>query len=527
EPGEVAWVIDAPEARVRETLEAALEAGERLFGAEPPSASGDVRGALLEAFAMRAAASPSVPPTGPAPLAPGALIAERYELEARLGSGAYAEVFRARDRLVPDHVVALKILAAPVRTEEGRAHALREIRCLAAVFHPSVAQLKDHGWHADRLWIAMPFYEGETLEARLARGPLTRREALAIFRPLALALDALHAVGVRHQDVKPDNVLLARVRGGGEAGELLPVLIDFGVAVGESETFLAGTPEYFAPEMAARLRDELPDRPIDAKADVFSLALCLRDALSPSCFRAEEEALEETIARRATEAPRLPPEPELRDLQAPLGRWLALEAGARPTAAALAEELDVLLEPERRRAQRRRRLRWGLRALFTFLLVGGAIGYGLHRRAEAHRAAAERAEEQAAEQRSQARRARARAERVETALHDESEQRLALEDQVRALRESALSRDELARRLAEAEAERDELQARVVRERMRLQRQRRANEDLMQAYARLRDDLAAARARATAASRAAGGAPGEAPTEEPAPPPPAPAGPTE
>src|SRR5690606_26644794 len=155
----------------------------------------------------------------------------------------------AKDTEVPGHVVALKLLHQPACSADARQAALRELHHIAAVFHPSVVQFKDHGWHEGRLWFVMPWYEGETLESRLQRGSLSRAEARRIFEPLARALAAMHAVGIRHQDIKPDNIFLARVDGD---GSVLPVLIDLGVAAKEAEMVVAGTPTYFAPEVAAQ-----------------------------------------------------------------------------------------------------------------------------------------------------------------------------------------------------------------------------------------------------------------------------------
>src|SRR5690606_35972253 len=107
-----------------------------------------------------------------APPLVGRVIAGRYAIEARVGSGAFGDVFRARDTEVRGHVVALKLLHQASPSDEERERALRELRLIASVFHPSVVQFKDHGWHEGRLWFVMPWYEGETLEDRIEREPL-------------------------------------------------------------------------------------------------------------------------------------------------------------------------------------------------------------------------------------------------------------------------------------------------------------------------------------------------------------------
>jgi serine/threonine protein kinase len=298
--------------------------------------------------------APEAPPAerdeGAEPLPPGTLVGGRYELEALVGTGAFGHVYRARDAMVEGHVVALKLHHARSESPAARALAMRELRVVASVFHPSVVQYKDHGWYRGRLWFAMPYYLGETLEARIARGPLSRSEAHRIFEPLARALAALHAVGIRHQDLKPDNVFLARLPG--SEGEVLPVLLDLGVAATETERVMGGTPPYFAPEVASFFADrpeQLP--PITPKADVFSLALTLRNALEPST-RDEpgDEDLDAFIARRAARVPSPPTGHALRDLAPAFRRWLSPEPAARPSAEELAIELRVLRERGRRPA---------------------------------------------------------------------------------------------------------------------------------------------------------------------------------
>ena len=189
-----------------------------------------MEGALLEAFALDPGRVPT-PARRPRPpvLEAGSLIANRYEIEGLLGAGTFADVYRARDRDVTDHVVALKMLRRRSADQRSVDTALRELQLIASVFHPSVVQLKDHGWYEGHLWFVMPLYRGETLAQRLERKPLSRREARDIFEVLAEALAAMHRAGVRHQDIKPDNVFLASIGPDDQdAARLLPVLLDLG-----------------------------------------------------------------------------------------------------------------------------------------------------------------------------------------------------------------------------------------------------------------------------------------------------------
>ncbi len=485
EPPEIGYVIGLDTASIASVIDRARQQAQATFGSTPPSRSSDLAGAILEAYAPGQGTRESrLPPEPAEPLAVGDVVDQRYQVESYIGGGAHADVYRARDRYVHNHVVALKVARERVTSETEQEHALREIRCLASVFHPSIAQLKDHGWLDGRLWMVMPLYEGETLAERLERGPLGREEATRIFVALAEGLAAIHAAGVRHQDVKPENIMLAELgRSGDGERPVLPVLIDFGVAVSGDERFLAGTPDYAAPEIAARAGGGEAAPPSD-RSDVFSLALCLRDALSPECRAMTElsnDSLDALLKRRAGEPTELPPEKQLRDLDERFRRWLALDPEQRPTAGAFADELDVLLEPERRRVRRRRRIRWGANAVLISALIVASIAWNLHQRAETHRA-------RAAVERERATQASRRAELAEGELEEESRLREQLERRVQDLSNSGYSRQELLQQLAEAQGTIEDLELEVRRQTFETNRLRRSNDDLEEAYRRLREE---------------------------------------
>jgi eukaryotic-like serine/threonine-protein kinase len=357
-PEELAYVLTSSVEDVVTRLELAATHAAAILGKAPPSRLGGLRGALQEAFALSPAEDALRENTRGLPK--GTVIAERYAIAERVGEGSFGDVYRALDTDVPGHVVALKLLHKPATSEEARKSALRELRLIASVFHPSVVDFKDHGWYQDRLWFVMPWYEGETLEERIKRAPLTREEALDIFTPLAQALATMHAAGIRHQDIKPDNIFLARIgEAESERQRILPVLIDLGVAAKEAEMIVAGTPLYFPPEIAAQYANK-PEKPaVTAKADVFSLALALRNALEPS---SQEEvpgtAIEAFIAHRADHPPKPPRDKRLRYLAPYFARWLAHDPNLRPSAESFVEELSVLTRPERERERQRAVLRW-------------------------------------------------------------------------------------------------------------------------------------------------------------------------
>ena len=464
---EVAYVTGHPLAIVEEASAVLLARCERLLGRRPPSRDRTLAGALLETFALDPSKRAQRRRTRRPVLEPGAVIADRYEIEAKLGSGAFAEVYRARDRDVVDRVVALKILRRPAGDERSVQSALRELQLIASVFHPSVVALKDHGWHGGRLWLVMPLYRGETLAARLARGPVGRSEARAIFEPLAEALATMHRAGVLHQDIKPENVFLATLdpqepRDGGAAApaaakdgptRILPVLLDLGVAAKDAELVLAGTPAYFAPEMAARFAGAPDPAPVGPKADVFSLALTLRQALDPAPVeRAVAGSVDAFVAYRAAHVPPPPAARELRDLRSHFERWLHFSPDRRPSAEALRAELAALTRKQERREQRFTFLSWALPTVVTVVALFGATTYVLSREAAIQRL-------QAANAQVRAEQARERVVNIYQSLTVQQARRRELEADVARLerdyQNSKMTREQLVSRLAQAEGELD------------------------------------------------------------------------
>ncbi len=401
-PVEIALVVGRGEEDVTNNLAAAFQAAKRALGSSAPDRGSALERMLLEAWALELPIG-SVrvdEPDEHEPLAASLVIGGRYEIELRVGSGSFADVYRAKDTDVPGHVVALKLLHQASRSEEAKQAALRELHIIASVFHPSIVQFKDHGWHESRLWFVMPWYEGETLEARIQREPLSRLEGRQIFEPLARALATMHSVGIRHQDVKPDNIFLAKLPGFDLGGGVLPVLLDLGVAAKEAEMVVAGTPTYFAPEVAAQFASVPKPHPIGAKADVFSLALSLRNSLDP--YTADDVAagaVETFIEHRATDPPDAPASRDLAFLKPSFETWLSLDPNERPTAEELAEELHVLTLPEDRRARTVRLLRWLGPLLLTLGVCFAAVVYVLDREARVKELEAAQARQEAAETR--------------------------------------------------------------------------------------------------------------------------------
>ncbi|GCB46688.1 hypothetical protein SNL152K_3986 [Streptomyces sp. NL15-2K] len=200
----------------------------------------------------------------------GRLIAGRYRLLAKLGHGGMGTVWRAKDETV-DREVAVKEPRVPDHLpERERANAFermrREARAAARLDHPAVVNVHDVAVVDGQPWIVMELVQGRSLGDALQEGTLGAREAARIGLEVLGALEAAHAAGILHRDVKPDNVLLGR--------HDRVVLTDFGIAQIEGETNLTdtggfvGSPEYIAPERV------LGQRPGPA-SDLWSLGVVL------------------------------------------------------------------------------------------------------------------------------------------------------------------------------------------------------------------------------------------------------------
>jgi serine/threonine-protein kinase len=257
----------------------------------------------------------------------------------------------------------------------------REIQTVAALQHANIVPVHTAGDTNGLPFYTMPFVDGESLRARLGRGPLAVTDVIGILRDVSKALAYAHQRGVVHRDIKPDNVLIS----GGVA-----VVTDFGIAkaISASRTSLGGatltqigtsigTPAYMAPEQAAG------DPQIDARADIYSLGAMAYELLSGQVVFADRTA-QRMLAAHMSEAPR--PIAELRaDVPAPLAdlvmRCLEKNPADRPQGAQeLVRALDTIgstsgaAAPARATTKRpvggRRRTAYGALAL---LLVTAAI----------------------------------------------------------------------------------------------------------------------------------------------------------
>ena len=197
-----------------------------------------------------------------------------YRIISHVAAGGMGTVYLAEDEHLKRRV-ALKFLPPDTGSNtDAAARLLREARAASALDHPHIATVYEIGRHAGQPFIAMAYYEGETLAARLARGPLPIAEAADLLAQLADALAAAHAAGVVHRDVKPSNVMLTSTG---------PVkVLDFGLAQTPSvdtttRLTLAGTTvgtaAYMSPEQAA-------GEEVDQRTDLWALGVVTYEMLA-------------------------------------------------------------------------------------------------------------------------------------------------------------------------------------------------------------------------------------------------------
>jgi serine/threonine protein kinase/tetratricopeptide (TPR) repeat protein len=227
-------------------------------------------------------------------------LGDLYIFERELPGGAMSRVFVAMDRQLGREVV-MKVLPPEVAAELSADRFRREIQFAAKLQHPHIVPLLSSGEVDGTPYFTMPFVEGESLRARLARvGELPIPEAVRILREVASALSYAHKHGVIHRDIKPDNVMLT---------DEFAVVTDFGVAKAlsastkssEAQTLTGlgislGTPAYMAPEQA------IADPSVDHRADIYAFGVMAYEMLT-GALPFVGRSLQATLAAHAIEKP--------------------------------------------------------------------------------------------------------------------------------------------------------------------------------------------------------------------------------
>jgi serine/threonine protein kinase len=218
---------------------------------------------------------------------PGTVFSSRYEILGHIGAGGMGEVYRAIDKNLGRHV-AIKVLpAAFAEDKERMARFEREAKLLAVLNHPNIAAIHGLEESEGRRFLVLELVEGETLQARLNRGPLPVEEALGTCRELAEGLEAAHEKGIIHRDLKPGNIMIS------PEGKVK--ILDFGLAkayggestavdIEKSPTITAqmtepgvilGTAAYMSPEQAR-------GRAVDKRSDIWAFGCVLYECLTGS-----------------------------------------------------------------------------------------------------------------------------------------------------------------------------------------------------------------------------------------------------
>jgi serine/threonine protein kinase, bacterial len=226
----------------------------------------------------------------------------RYQLLGSIGEGGMGQVFRARDREFARDV-AIKVLPTQLTDQPGyRERFHREAQIMAQLTEPHIVPIFESGEVGGRLYLVMPIIDGVSLAAALERhGPMIPLRAVRIIEQMACALDAAHAQGLVHRDVKPSNALITT-----GAGREFVYLIDFGIARDSTAVKLTrtgsvrGALAYMAPE-------QFTTGTTGPRGDIYSLACVLYECLTGTqAFTGE--SLEQQIAGHVTENPPRPSE---------------------------------------------------------------------------------------------------------------------------------------------------------------------------------------------------------------------------
>ena len=352
--------------------------------------------ALVHQFAVDAALRPvnevTVQPTDPGATGLGPLSTpdgimppaplrsiDGHDILGELGRGGMGIVFKALDRRL-NRVVAIKMVSETTFTAPAQLRRfLAEAEVIARLSHPNIIPVYAVGEEQGRPYFSVELAEGGNLSERLAKGPITSRQAAELVETLAHAVSAAHAAGIIHRDLKPSNVLL------GHDG--VPKISDFGLAklLGDDSARtlsgeVLGTPSYMAPEQA-----EGRSLDVGPAADIYALGAILFQALTgrpPFLGASAIETMKLVVSTKAVAPRRLRPDVP-RDLEQITLKCLEKDPRGRYTdAAALAADLRRFLDGRPIAARPvgplGRLWRWSRRnpwvAAFLLALGLGAIG---------------------------------------------------------------------------------------------------------------------------------------------------------
>ena len=323
---------------------------------------------------------------------PASTMMGRYRVIDRLGAGGMGVVFRAQDEKL-ERVVAVKMLAPGILSEDARRHFRHEALALAKLNHSRIAAVYDAGEQEGSDYIVMELVQGESLAHKLRTGPMPLKEATAFVIQIAGALEEAHDQGIIHRDLKPANVMVttkgnAKVLDFGIAKLLTPIDATNSI---DGTNGLVGTPRYMAPEQAQGAK-------VDARTDLWSLGVLYYEALTgkvpfegSSIFAILRSVTEDPYPSIRQVNPQLPAE-----ASAIINRALQKDAALRYQSAtefiadaqALLDKLNGVTPAD---ARRTRTLRLITAASLALLIAVVAAGYWFYRRSAERQWAREQA----------------------------------------------------------------------------------------------------------------------------------------
>jgi serine/threonine protein kinase len=215
----------------------------------------------------------------PSPLKVGSRL-DSYEVTRLLSAAGVSAVYRARHVVTGDEV-ALKFLPSEIAAQDAqRLRFIREARLARTLVHPAIVRVRDVGETKQGLYIVMEYVAGQDLGRFLARhGPLPPPRVVAMLTPVAEGLDAAHAVGIIHRDVKPSNILVAS--GDAHHAEGTCRLTDFGFGVAPSQDIRRLTqPGTFVGSVAYAAPEQISGETSDHRVDLYALGCVVCECLT-------------------------------------------------------------------------------------------------------------------------------------------------------------------------------------------------------------------------------------------------------